>query len=256
VSATLPTPEAAPEEDAEDANIIKIAGSDKDGWSCVSGERHDPLLRMWDTAADARAELGPALTWWEEEPGFWLAEAAPKAPNAFQRGMDALTALLSDDLAGVTMDEAIGDLGRAPEVQGGDCDDGSGFCGPRDRDEEDDGNCDGCGTRYLFDEPDPGSSGPWWNANTPDGDTTGPGDTAPTRAEAGPRDATIAGLEQRVCDFQAAAMIDVGNQGGPCRVEPHHVEKHVTGLYAEIADPNDGEAVIGEVARAALACVA
>ncbi len=47
--------------------------------------------------------------------------------------------------------------------------------------------------------------------------------------------ALIAKLEQLVCDFQAAAMIDVGNQGGPCRVEPRHVEVEITRLRASIA---------------------
>jgi hypothetical protein len=38
-------------------------------------------------------------------------------------------------------------------------------------------------------------------------------------------------LAQLVCDFQAAAMLDVGNQGGPCCVEPKHVAAHVEGLH-------------------------
>lgn len=41
-------------------------------------------------------------------------------------------------------------------------------------------------------------------------------------------------LEQLVCDFQASAMIDVANQGGPCRVEPKHVETHVSALRADL----------------------
>jgi hypothetical protein len=45
--------------------------------------------------------------------------------------------------------------------------------------------------------------------------------------------AEIDRLYQRVCDFQAAALIDVGNQGGPCRVEPCHVEAEVTRLRVE-----------------------
>ena len=40
--------------------------------------------------------------------------------------------------------------------------------------------------------------------------------------------------EQLVCDFQAAAMIDVSNQGGPCCVKPEHVEKHVTELRQRV----------------------
>ena len=47
--------------------------------------------------------------------------------------------------------------------------------------------------------------------------------------------AKVAQLEQRVCDFQAAGMIDVGGQGGPCRVEPKHIEQHVTELRAKVA---------------------
>lgn len=47
--------------------------------------------------------------------------------------------------------------------------------------------------------------------------------------------ANVAQLEQRVCDFQAAGMIDVGGQGGPCRVEPKHIEQHVTELRAKVA---------------------
>lgn len=43
----------------------------------------------------------------------------------------------------------------------------------------------------------------------------------------------IAELEQRVCDFQAALMIEVGGVGGPCMVEPRHVEAHVTTLERE-----------------------
>lgn len=40
-------------------------------------------------------------------------------------------------------------------------------------------------------------------------------------------------LEQLVCDFQAAAMIDVGNQDGPCLVEPRHLEAEMTWLRSE-----------------------
>lgn len=47
--------------------------------------------------------------------------------------------------------------------------------------------------------------------------------------------AKMAELEQRVCDFQAAAMIDVGGMNGPCCVEPRHVERHVTELRNQIA---------------------
>jgi hypothetical protein len=41
-------------------------------------------------------------------------------------------------------------------------------------------------------------------------------------------------LEQKVCDFQAASMIDVAGQGGPCLVEPHHVESHVNELRTRL----------------------
>lgn len=37
-------------------------------------------------------------------------------------------------------------------------------------------------------------------------------------------------LDQLVCDFQAASMLEVGRQGGPCCVEPRHVERHITEL--------------------------
>lgn len=40
-------------------------------------------------------------------------------------------------------------------------------------------------------------------------------------------------LEQLVCDFQAAGQIDVGGMNGPCRVEPRHIEQHVTELQQE-----------------------
>lgn len=45
--------------------------------------------------------------------------------------------------------------------------------------------------------------------------------------------AELAAEQQKVCDFQAASMLDVGGQGGPCRVQPHHVEAHVTNLRAD-----------------------
>jgi hypothetical protein len=51
-----------------------------------------------------------------------------------------------------------------------------------------------------------------------------------------PQAEKVADLEQKVCDFQAAAMIDVGGQGGPCLVEPRHVEAHITALRARIAE--------------------
>lgn len=42
----------------------------------------------------------------------------------------------------------------------------------------------------------------------------------------------LARFQQLVCDFQAAAMLDVGGQGGPCCVEPKHVAAHVQALHA------------------------
>ncbi len=42
-------------------------------------------------------------------------------------------------------------------------------------------------------------------------------------------------LEQLVADFRTASMLEVGNQGGPCWVEPRHVEQHVNELRAENA---------------------
>jgi hypothetical protein len=41
-------------------------------------------------------------------------------------------------------------------------------------------------------------------------------------------------LEGLVQEFQASALIDVGNVGGPCCVEPRHIEAHVTELRAEL----------------------
>ncbi len=41
-------------------------------------------------------------------------------------------------------------------------------------------------------------------------------------------------LEQLVCDFQSAGLIDVGMMGGPCLVAPHHIEAHVTQLRADL----------------------
>jgi hypothetical protein len=40
-------------------------------------------------------------------------------------------------------------------------------------------------------------------------------------------------LEQLVCDFQAAGMIDVAGMNGPCEVKPIHIENHVIELRAE-----------------------
>ena len=42
--------------------------------------------------------------------------------------------------------------------------------------------------------------------------------------------------EQRICDFQAASMLDVGNQGGPCLVEPRHIEAEILRLRALASD--------------------
>lgn len=41
-------------------------------------------------------------------------------------------------------------------------------------------------------------------------------------------------LEELVQEFQASGLIDVGNVGGPCCVEPRHIEQHVTELRSEI----------------------
>lgn len=45
-------------------------------------------------------------------------------------------------------------------------------------------------------------------------------------------------LAQLVCDFQAASMLDVGRQGGPCRVEPRHVEQEMVRLHG-VEDERD-----------------
>ena len=66
------------EDAAEDGcDIIKIGmdGDDDTAWTVICCEGHDGLARTWSTAADARAELGADLEWWEEEPGVWMAHA-------------------------------------------------------------------------------------------------------------------------------------------------------------------------------------
>lgn len=52
----------------EEDNLRRLTGNDADGWQIDP----DPLLRVWDTAADAMAEIPGE--WWEEEPGCWLCE--------------------------------------------------------------------------------------------------------------------------------------------------------------------------------------
>ena len=46
--------------------------------------------------------------------------------------------------------------------------------------------------------------------------------------------AAVAKAEEKICDFQAASMIDVGNQGGPCLVEPRHLEEYQTKIHQEL----------------------
>ncbi len=66
-----PTQES-PEAD-EGPEPYRLRGDDEEGWMIDD----DPLLRVWDTAADAMAEvLGD---WWEEEPGCWMATAIESA---------------------------------------------------------------------------------------------------------------------------------------------------------------------------------
>ena len=77
-------------------------------------------------------------------------------------------------------------------------------------------------------------------------ETSDPLTTALARAES---------LEQKVCDFQAASMLDVGNQGGPCRVEPEHVESHIKELRAKV-ESLEAELLqkVQQVERAEKAC--
>lgn len=53
----------------------RVTGSDAAGWALDE----DPLLRVFDTAADAR-DAAPVDegAWWEEEPGDWLASRPPR----------------------------------------------------------------------------------------------------------------------------------------------------------------------------------
>ncbi len=56
--------------DADEApELYRLRGDDEEGWMIDD----DPLLRVWDTAADAMAEV-PG-DWWEEEAGCWMAAA-------------------------------------------------------------------------------------------------------------------------------------------------------------------------------------
>ena len=65
-------------EESVTCDIIRITmdGDDSSRWTVDCCEEHDPLARVWDTAADAMAELGADLDWWEEEPNVWMAHKA------------------------------------------------------------------------------------------------------------------------------------------------------------------------------------
>ncbi len=70
--ATADPTQESPEAD-EGPEPYRLRGDDEEGWMIDD----DPLLRVWDTAADAMAEvLGD---WWEEEPGCWMATAIESA---------------------------------------------------------------------------------------------------------------------------------------------------------------------------------
>jgi len=67
--------------DADEApELYRLRGDDEQGWMIDD----DPLLRVWDTAADAMAEV-PG-DWWEEEAGCWM--AATSEPNTAPRRAD------------------------------------------------------------------------------------------------------------------------------------------------------------------------
>lgn len=65
-------------DDDSECDIIRVTmdGDDAGSWTVDCCEEHDPLARVWDTAADAMAELGADLDWWEEEPNVWMAYKA------------------------------------------------------------------------------------------------------------------------------------------------------------------------------------
>jgi len=54
----------------EDDVIFRLTGNDEDGWCLDDGTDEDSLLRVWDTAEDAMAEL-PG-DWWQDD-GCWFA---------------------------------------------------------------------------------------------------------------------------------------------------------------------------------------
>lgn len=51
----------------EEREYVRLSGAG-DEWSISA----DPLMRVWDSAADAMAEIPGG--WWEEEPGYWLCD--------------------------------------------------------------------------------------------------------------------------------------------------------------------------------------
>lgn len=74
--------------------------------------------------------------------------------------------------------------------------------------------------------------------------------------------AQVAERDQLICDFQAAAMIDVGGMNGPCLVTPRHIEEHVTSLRTELeamtrraeAAEEDMQHAEDDAERAEIAC--
>jgi hypothetical protein len=82
-----------------------------------------------------------------------------------------------------------------------------------------------------------------------------PDELTSLRTQLAERDERLSRLEALVQDFQASGLIDVGNVGGPCCVEPRHIEAHVTELRQEIDAANEqlkaAKAALG-VAREAL----
>jgi hypothetical protein len=72
------------------------------------------------------------------------------------------------------------------------------------------------------------------------------------RAELSKKAGELDHANQLVCDYAASAMIDVDGQGGPCRVEPHHIEHHIASL---IARAKDAESSLAALAVAAMESV-
>jgi len=67
--------EADPDWGDAQAPPRRLRGSASDGWMLDD----DPLLRVWDTAQDAMAEVRG--DWWEEEPGCWMSTGLSREPE-------------------------------------------------------------------------------------------------------------------------------------------------------------------------------